>query len=144
MKFAMLRIRKIQKVMILQESGRFLNRKDICPQWSKYGIFHVRPYGGRWCASGRRGADARSDWSAEAPFFLTRREMGIYNVGPGRCKSRRCGISNWTIKKPFTLGSGDRVVTFESKDAAILPNSISTHWPHTATIPTVKWRKRMP
>ena len=39
----------------------------------------------------------------KAPFFLTRREMGIYNVGgPGVVKAGDA-VSNLTIKKPSTL-----------------------------------------
>ncbi len=54
----------------------------------------------------------------KAPFFLTRREMGIYNVGgPGIVKA---GDAEFELdyKEALYLGSGDRVVTFESKDAA--------------------------
>lgn len=54
----------------------------------------------------------------KAPFFLTRREMGIYNVGgPGRVKAGdACFELNF--KEALYLGSGDRVVTFESVDVA--------------------------
>ena len=54
----------------------------------------------------------------KAPFFLTRREMGIYNVGgPGIVKA---GDAEFELdyKEALYLGSGDREVTFESKDAA--------------------------
>ena len=30
----------------------FLIEKSILPERSEYGIFHVRPYGGRWCHAG--------------------------------------------------------------------------------------------
>ncbi len=46
----------------------------------------------------------------KAPYFLTRREMGIFNVG---------GESfELDYKEALYLGSGDREVTFESVDAA--------------------------
>ena len=51
----------------------------------------------------------------KAPFFLTRREMGIYNVGgPGIVKA---GDATFELdyKEALYLGSGDRIVTFESK-----------------------------
>ena len=67
----------------------------------------------------------------KAPFFLTRREMGIYNVGgPGIVKA---GDAEFELdyKEALYLGSGDRVVTFESKDAAhpakFYFNSLTAH-----------------
>ena len=54
----------------------------------------------------------------KAPFFLTRREMGIYNVGgPGVVKAGDA-VFELDYKEALYLGSGDRVVTFESKDAS--------------------------
>ena len=53
----------------------------------------------------------------KAPYFLTRREMGIFNVGgPGIVKA---GDATFELdfKEALYLGSGDREVTFESKDA---------------------------
>ena len=67
----------------------------------------------------------------KAPFFLTRREMGIYNVGgPGIVKA---GDAEFELdyKEALYLGSGDRVVTFESKDAThpakFYFNSLTAH-----------------
>ena len=67
----------------------------------------------------------------KAPFFLTRREMGIYNVGgPGIVKA---GDATFELdyKEALYLGSGDRIVTFESKDAAhpakFYFNSLTAH-----------------
>ena len=54
----------------------------------------------------------------KASYFLTRREMGIFNVGgPGEVKA---GGAVFTLdyKEALYLGSGDRVVTFRSLDAA--------------------------
>ena len=53
----------------------------------------------------------------KAPFFLTRREMGIFNVGgPGVVKAGEA-VFELDFKEALYLGSGDREVTFESKDA---------------------------
>ena len=53
----------------------------------------------------------------KAPFFLTRREMGIFNVGgPGVVKAGDA-VFELNFKEALYLGSGDREVTFESKDA---------------------------
>lgn len=53
----------------------------------------------------------------KAPFFLTRREMGIFNVGgPGVVKAGDA-VFELDFKEALYLGSGDREVTFESKDA---------------------------
>ena len=67
----------------------------------------------------------------KAPFFLTRREMGIFNVGgPGIVKA---GDATFELgyKEALYLGSGDRTVTFESKDAAqpakFYFNSVTAH-----------------
>ena len=54
----------------------------------------------------------------KASYFLTRREMGIFNVGgPGEVKA---GGAVFTLdyKEALYLGSGDREVTFRSLDAA--------------------------
>ena len=53
----------------------------------------------------------------KAPCFLTRREIGIFNVeGPGEVKA---GDEVYTLnyKEALYLGSGDREVTFRSLDA---------------------------
>ena len=54
----------------------------------------------------------------KAPFFLTRRELGIFNVG-GKGIVKVGGESfELDYKEALYLGSGDREVTFESVDAA--------------------------
>ena len=54
----------------------------------------------------------------KAPYFLTRREMGIFNVG-GKGIVKVGGESfELDYKEALYLGSGDREVTFESVDAA--------------------------
>ena len=67
----------------------------------------------------------------KAPFFLTRREIGMFNVGgPGVVK-----VDNLTFeldyKEALYLGSGDREVIFESKDASnpakFYFNSLTAH-----------------
>ena len=68
----------------------------------------------------------------KAPFFLTRRELGIYNVGQGEGiihagdKEFRLGF-----KEALYLGSGDREVWFESADskcpAKFYFNSLTAH-----------------
>ena len=67
----------------------------------------------------------------KAPFFLTRREMGIYNVGgPGVVKAGDA-VFELNYKEALYLGSGDREVTFESKDeknpAKFYFNSLTAH-----------------
>ncbi|TCO94332.1 4-deoxy-L-threo-5-hexosulose-uronate ketol-isomerase [Bacteroides heparinolyticus] len=55
----------------------------------------------------------------KAPYFLTRREMGIFNVGgPGVVKAGDA-VFNLDYKEALYLGSGNREVSFESKDAAL-------------------------
>ena len=54
----------------------------------------------------------------KAPHFLTRREIGIFNVGgPGVVKAGDA-VYEINYKEALYLGAGDREVTFESKDAA--------------------------
>ena len=67
----------------------------------------------------------------KAPFFLTRREMGIYNVGgPGIVKAGDA-VFELDYKEALYLGSGDREVTFEGKDAShpakFYFNSLTAH-----------------
>ena len=67
----------------------------------------------------------------KAPFFLTRREIGIFNVGgPGIVKAGDA-VFELDYKEALYLGSGDREVTFESKDAAhpakFYFNSLTAH-----------------
>lgn len=54
----------------------------------------------------------------KAPFFLTRRELGIFNVGgEGQVKVGDT-VFELGYKEALYIGSGDREVFFESKDAA--------------------------
>ena len=54
----------------------------------------------------------------KAPHFLTRREIGIFNVGgPGLVKAGDA-VYEINYKEALYLGAGNREVTFESKDAA--------------------------
>ena len=67
----------------------------------------------------------------KAPYFLPRREMGIFNVGgKGRVKAGDAGYE-LDYKEALYLGSGDREVTFESLDAAhpakFYFNSVTAH-----------------
>ena len=67
----------------------------------------------------------------KAPYFLTRREMGIFNVGgPGVVKAGDA-VFELDYKEALYLGSGDREVTFESKDvknpAQFYFNSVTAH-----------------
>ena len=67
----------------------------------------------------------------KAPYFLTRREMGIFNVGgPGVVRAGDA-VFEMDYKEALYLGSGDREVTFESKDAAhpakFYFNSVTAH-----------------
>lgn len=54
----------------------------------------------------------------KAPYFLTRREIGIFNVGGAGVVT--VGDSSFELgyKEALYLGAGDRTVTFESKDSA--------------------------
>ncbi len=54
----------------------------------------------------------------KAPFFLTRREIGIYNVSKGKGLVHVDGETfELDYKEALYLGRGDRKVTFESADA---------------------------
>ena len=80
----------------------------------------------------------------KAPYFLTRREMGIFNVGgPGVVKSGNA-VFELDYKEALYLGSGDREITFESKVPVILLNSISTRQPLIVTIRIRKLPRKMP
>ena len=54
----------------------------------------------------------------KAPYFLTRRELGIFNVGGDGVV--RAGDKNYELgyKEALYLGAGEREVTFESKDGS--------------------------
>lgn len=67
----------------------------------------------------------------KAPYFLTRREIGIFNVGgKGRVKVD-ADIYELDYKEALYLGCGDREVVFESLDAEhpakFYFNSVSAH-----------------
>ena len=53
----------------------------------------------------------------KAPFFTSRREVGIFNVGKGDAVVK-VGEESFVIgfKEVFDIGSGDRNVVFASKD----------------------------
>ncbi|MDR0961341.1 MAG: 5-dehydro-4-deoxy-D-glucuronate isomerase [Mediterranea sp.] len=67
----------------------------------------------------------------KAPYFLTRREMGIYNVGGAGVVKVGDTTFELDYKEALYLGSGDRTVTFESKDAdrpaKFYFNSVTAH-----------------
>ena len=54
----------------------------------------------------------------KAPFFTTRREMGIYNVGGAGTVKVGDEVFELDYKEALYIGRGDRPVTFGSKDAA--------------------------
>ncbi len=53
----------------------------------------------------------------KAPYFLTHRELGIFNVGGAGVVKAGDATFELGYKEALYLGSGDREVTFESKDA---------------------------
>ena len=67
----------------------------------------------------------------KAPYFLTRREMGIFNVGGSGIVRAGDAIFQLDYKEALYLGAGDRDVTFESTDAAhpakFYFNSLAAH-----------------
>ena len=54
----------------------------------------------------------------KAPFFTTRREIGIFNVGGDGCVKVGDEIFELGFKEALYIGSGDRDVVFASKDAS--------------------------
>lgn len=67
----------------------------------------------------------------KASYFLSRREMGIFNVGgPGVVKAGDA-VFELDYKEALYLGAGDREVTFESRDAGnpakFYFNSVTAH-----------------
>lgn len=67
----------------------------------------------------------------KAPYFLTRRELGLFNVGgPGTVKAGDA-VFELDFKEALYLGSGDREITFASKDpknpAKFYFNSTTAH-----------------
>ena len=67
----------------------------------------------------------------KAPYFLPRREMGIFNVGGSGIVRAGDAIFQLDYKEALYLGAGDRDVTFESTDAAhpakFYFNSLAAH-----------------
>lgn len=67
----------------------------------------------------------------KAPYFLTRREMGIFNVGGAGVVKAGDAVFNLDYKEALYLGSGNREVSFESNDAAhpakFYFNSLTAH-----------------
>ena len=67
----------------------------------------------------------------KAPYFLTRREMGIFNVGGSGIVRAGDAIFQLDYREALYLGAGDRDVTFESTDAAhpakFYFNSLAAH-----------------
>ena len=68
----------------------------------------------------------------KAPYFLTRRELGIFNVGKGKGIVRVGNdVFELDYKEALYLGSGDRDVYFESADentpAKFYFNSLTAH-----------------
>ena len=65
------------------------------------------------------------------PFFLRSREMGMFNVGGAGCVTVDGVAYLLEYKEALYIGSGDRVVTFESVDAAnpakFYFNSLTAH-----------------
>jgi len=54
----------------------------------------------------------------KAPFFTTRREIGIYNIGGEGCVKVGEETFELGFKEALYVGRGDREVSFSSKDAA--------------------------
>ncbi len=67
----------------------------------------------------------------KAPFFTTRREVGIFNVGGAGSVTVGEETFDLDYKEALYIGSGDRVVTFRSKDnqhpAMFYFNSTTAH-----------------
>jgi 4-deoxy-L-threo-5-hexosulose-uronate ketol-isomerase len=69
--------------------------------------------------------------AVKAPFFLTRREMGIFNVGGAGLIKTGDATFELGYKEALYLGSGEREVIFESKEAKnpakFYFNSVNAH-----------------
>ena len=72
----------------------------------------------------------------KAPYFLTRREIGIFNVGGASIVKAGDATFELGYKEALYLGCGDREVTFEARMPNIPRSSTSTPRRLTATIPT--------
>lgn len=78
----------------------------------------------------------------KAPHFLTRRELGIFNVGAGTGKVTVDGtVFELGYKEALYLGAGDREVTFESVDAATPAKFYFNSSPAHKTFPDKKITK---
>ena len=79
----------------------------------------------------------------KATFFLSRRELGIFNVGGAGKVHVQGQTFDLNYKEALYLGAGDREVTFESNDpnrpAKFYFNSATAH----KTFPTKKLPKKM-
>lgn len=80
----------------------------------------------------------------KAPYFLTRREMGIFNVGgPGMVRAGDA-VFELDYKEALYLGAGDREVTLKAKMPACPPSFISIPLPHIVIIPIKRLPRQMP
>ncbi len=78
----------------------------------------------------------------KAPHFLTRRELGVFNVGAGAGKVTVDGtVFELGYKEALYLGAGDREVTFESVDAATPAKFYFNSSPAHKTFPDKKITK---
>lgn len=78
----------------------------------------------------------------KAPHFLTRRELGIFNVGAGTGKVTVDGtVFELGYKEALYLGAGDREVIFESVDAATPAKFYFNSSPAHKTFPDKKITK---
>ena len=80
----------------------------------------------------------------KAPYFLTRREIGIFNVGGAG--TVRVGDESFHLdfKEALYLGSGERDVILRVTMLLLPQNSTSTPLRLIATTPTAKSPKQMP
>lgn len=125
------RIPKMPKAMTPKDTTGFLNGKVF----SDNEVNMVYSMYDRMIVGGARPVGEVLKLEAidplKAPYFLTRREMGIFNVGgPGVVKAGDA-VFELDYKEALYLGSGDREVTFESKDvknpAQFYFNSVTAH-----------------
>ena len=74
----------------------------------------------------------------KAPYFTTRREIGIFNVGGAGTVKVGDETFDLAFKEALYIGSGDRDVVFASNDPRNPLNSTSTALPPTSHIPAGK------
>lgn len=113
MRSATLRIRKMRKVMIRKE---FVVISFIEKVFSPNEVNMVYSMYDRMVVGGAMPVGEVLQLEAidplKAPYFLTRREMGIFNVGgPGVVRAGDA-VFEMDYKEALYLGSGDREVTF--------------------------------